>query len=196
MVCLELPHINVLSKIDLVERHGVLPFNLDFFTECSDLRHLLNYIDRTPFMENDEDILDKQDNDGVIVEEVEKSSQEEQEEEPRWRTRYRKMNEEICDVVEDYGLVSFFTLDVQDKHSMARILAAIDKANGYVLARPNMNTAGDVFQASLGDIEPSFEGIADIQDRYMTHGFPDVTRNVNDPPPNFEKEAYDDTMPD
>ncbi len=171
MIRLELPHINILSKIDLIERHGVLPFNLDFFTECHDLGRLLDYIDSAPFIENSNN-----DSDGVI--EMEKP-QPQVEEKPKWRRRYEKMNKEICDVVEDYGLVSFYTLDVQDKHRMARILAAVDKANGYVLERPNVNTVGDVFQASLSDLEPSFEGIADVQDRYMARGFPDVPRSMN-----------------
>ena len=33
MMHLELPHINVLSKADLVETYGELHFNLDFYTE-------------------------------------------------------------------------------------------------------------------------------------------------------------------
>ena len=33
MLSLELPHINVLSKMDLIESYGELAFNLDFYTE-------------------------------------------------------------------------------------------------------------------------------------------------------------------
>lgn len=33
MLHLELPHINVLSKADLVEAYGELHFNLDYYTE-------------------------------------------------------------------------------------------------------------------------------------------------------------------
>ena len=33
MLHLELPHVNVLSKIDLIEQYGQLDFNLDFYTE-------------------------------------------------------------------------------------------------------------------------------------------------------------------
>jgi hypothetical protein len=35
MLHLELPHVNVLSKADLVEAYGELRFNLDFYTEVS-----------------------------------------------------------------------------------------------------------------------------------------------------------------
>ena len=35
MLPLELPHVNVLSKADLVEAYGELRFNLDYYTEAS-----------------------------------------------------------------------------------------------------------------------------------------------------------------
>ncbi|KAK6345935.1 hypothetical protein TWF730_010274 [Orbilia blumenaviensis] len=41
MLLLNLPHINVLSKLDLLKSHGPLPFNLDFYTEVQDLSYLL-----------------------------------------------------------------------------------------------------------------------------------------------------------
>lgn len=33
MLHLELPHVNLLSKIDLIEQYGKLQFNLDFYTQ-------------------------------------------------------------------------------------------------------------------------------------------------------------------
>lgn len=36
MMSLELPHINVLSKIDLIESYGELAFNLEYYTEVRD----------------------------------------------------------------------------------------------------------------------------------------------------------------
>ena len=33
MLHLELPHVSVLSKADMVEAYGELPFNLEYFTE-------------------------------------------------------------------------------------------------------------------------------------------------------------------
>eukprot|EP00300_Choanocystis_sp_HF-7_P013387 c1827_g1_i1.p1 GENE.c1827_g1_i1~~c1827_g1_i1.p1 ORF type:complete len:324 (-),score=70.03 c1827_g1_i1:319-1197(-) len=41
MTFLELPHVNVLSKMDLIEKHGKLAFNLDYYAEVQDLRYLL-----------------------------------------------------------------------------------------------------------------------------------------------------------
>ena len=35
MLHLELPHVNLLSKIDLIQQYGKLHFNLDFYTEVT-----------------------------------------------------------------------------------------------------------------------------------------------------------------
>jgi len=45
MCHLELPHVNVLSKVDLAPALGRLPFRLDFYTEVLDLRFLTRLID-------------------------------------------------------------------------------------------------------------------------------------------------------
>jgi len=42
MMQIELPHINLLSKVDLVEKYGKLQFNLDYYTEVLDLEYLLD----------------------------------------------------------------------------------------------------------------------------------------------------------
>ncbi|MCL7027815.1 hypothetical protein MKW94_022986, partial [Papaver nudicaule] len=48
MLHLALPHINVLSKIDLIESYGKLAFNLDFYTDVEDLSYLQNHLDQDP----------------------------------------------------------------------------------------------------------------------------------------------------
>ena len=49
MLQIELPHINVLSKVDLMESYGKLAFNLEFYTEVQDLSYLLQHLDEDPF---------------------------------------------------------------------------------------------------------------------------------------------------
>jgi hypothetical protein len=44
MLHLELPHINVLSKVDLITKYGDLAFNLDFYTQVQDLSYLENHL--------------------------------------------------------------------------------------------------------------------------------------------------------
>ncbi|KAL0332303.1 UNVERIFIED_CONTAM: GPN-loop GTPase QQT1 [Sesamum calycinum] len=48
MLHLELPHVNVLSKIDLIESYGKLAFNLDFYTDVQDLSFLQHHLDQDP----------------------------------------------------------------------------------------------------------------------------------------------------
>lgn len=44
MTMLEMPHINVLSKIDLLSQMGELDFNLEYYTSVMDLDYLLFYL--------------------------------------------------------------------------------------------------------------------------------------------------------
>ncbi len=44
MLQMDLPHLNVLTKIDKLASYGELPFNLDFYTEVQDLSYLLPHL--------------------------------------------------------------------------------------------------------------------------------------------------------
>ncbi|KZO92026.1 hypothetical protein CALVIDRAFT_504954 [Calocera viscosa TUFC12733] len=101
MLQLELPHINVLSKVDLITQYGDLSFNLDFYTEVQDLSYLEAQLASQP-----------------------------------GGTKFASLNRAICDLVEDFGLVGFETLAVEDKASMLRLLRVVDNATGYVFAPP------------------------------------------------------------
>ncbi|KAK4054156.1 hypothetical protein OIV83_001181 [Microbotryomycetes sp. JL201] len=97
MLQMELPHVNVLSKIDLLSTAGELPFNLDFYTEVSDLEYLAPLLERDPRMK-----------------------------------RFSALNKVICEIIQEFGLVSFETLCVEDKDSMLRLVRVVDQALGYV----------------------------------------------------------------
>ena len=46
---IELPHINILSKVDLIEKYGKLDFGIDFYTEVLDLEYLVDRMPDEPF---------------------------------------------------------------------------------------------------------------------------------------------------
>lgn len=46
MLMMDLPQINVFSKIDLLKSYGELPFRLDYYTEVQDLEYLQPYIEQ------------------------------------------------------------------------------------------------------------------------------------------------------
>lgn len=48
--------------------------------------------------------------------------------------RFKKLTMQLCEVIEDYGLVGFVPLAIEDKESVAGIVALVDKANGYAFA--------------------------------------------------------------
>jgi len=133
MIHIELPHVNVLSKIDLVEQYGKLAFNLDFYTDVLDLNYLLEHIKDDPFSQ-----------------------------------KYKKLNEALVGLVEDYGLVSFRTLDVQSKESMYQVMKSIDQANGYVFGGLDDNK-GNFSQLMSSAVGTDFEFFrtAAVQEKYM-----------------------------
>lgn len=51
MLRIELPHINILSKVDLIEKYGKLDFGIDFYTEVLDLEYLTERMPDDPFTE-------------------------------------------------------------------------------------------------------------------------------------------------
>ena len=46
---MELPHVNLLSKVDMVEKYGKLQYNLDYYTDVLDLEYLLEHMPDDPF---------------------------------------------------------------------------------------------------------------------------------------------------
>ncbi|KAI0360317.1 hypothetical protein OH77DRAFT_1418196 [Trametes cingulata] len=148
MLHLELPHINVLSKVDLITQYGDLDFNLDFYTEVQDLSYL-------------ENLLNQQ------------------------SPRYAALNMQICSLIEDFGLVGFETLAVEDKESMLHLTRVIDKATGCVFVppptagqppdtvdashmpatqRPNMYS---LMTSAAGPIRGPRSDVRDVQERWI-----------------------------
>lgn len=51
MLHFELPHVNILSKLDLMEKHKATEFNLEYYCDVLNLDYLLNIINDDPFFE-------------------------------------------------------------------------------------------------------------------------------------------------
>jgi len=70
--------------------------------------------------------------------------------------RYSALNMAICGLIEDFGLVGFETLAVEDKHSMLNLTRAIDRATGYVFVPPATGAGAGAAQVPAGALpEPS-----------------------------------------
>lgn len=183
MLRLELPAVNVLSKIDLLSGYGdgSIPFNLDYFVECQELDRLLPYLEGNGIgsgMEN-----------GNFDDEVERRIMDDEEyRTARFKTRnskfykkFHKLHRELCEVIDDYSLLSYVPLNINDAESVGRLVARIDKCNGYVFTGRNRQTSSDakgkdtnknniedMFQCAMqADSEWGYEQIADVQERFM-----------------------------
>lgn len=130
---MDLPHLNVLTKIDKISGYAPLPFNLDYYTEVQDLSYLLPHLaQENPTMQH-----------------------------PKWEG----LNNAVIELVEDFGLVGFETLAVEDKRSMMTLLQAIDRAGGYAFG--GAEGANDtVWQVAMREGMGSMT-IQDIQERWI-----------------------------
>ena len=133
MLQMDLPHLNVLTKIDKLSSYGPLPFNLDYYTEVQDLSYLL------PAMEQESPMMAK--------------------------NKFEGLNRAIIELVDDFGLVSFETLAVEDKKSMMTLLHAIDRAGGYAFG--SAEGANDtVWQVAVRE-GMSTMTVQDVQERWL-----------------------------
>jgi len=163
MIQLEMPHINVLSKVDLIEQYGPLPFNLEFFTDLQDMERLLPYLDSSPASAYDEHGA-AEDTDGHAFTPSPVRADKIQ--------RRRRLHSAMCELIDDYNLVSFETLNIQEAESVGRVLALIDKSNGYVYGASESKStaaakyASKLFSAISPDTGMHAERTLLVQERY------------------------------
>eukprot|EP01033_Poteriospumella_lacustris_P010264 gene10264-7287_t len=127
MLRLELPHVNVLSKIDLLKQYGDLPFELNFFTDMLNLSPLLRYLDGriapTEELEQRERRRYERGDGPAATGTLSGRS--------LLQEKYKALTAAFCEMVDDYALVSFLPLNIEDAETVGRVLAATDRANGY-----------------------------------------------------------------
>ncbi|KAE8215134.1 hypothetical protein CF327_g1556 [Tilletia walkeri] len=132
MLTLELPHVNVLSKMDLLSQMSdQLAFNLDYYTEVQDLSYLLPFLSTSSGSSTS-----------------------------AHAKRFSKLNQRITELVEDFALVGFETLAVEDRDSMGRLIHLCDKATGYVYVQGAVGEA-----AKRMEDEGDGEGFLSVEER-------------------------------
>lgn len=155
MLRIALPHINVLSKIDMLPKFGKLPFALDFYTDARELIHLAEYVnysledvqaaladtddeDEYKDKNESEDKSTGSDIDGGDGDTISDYDSDAGAGGGRGAVQSSGLNlktfsENLCSALDDLGLVSFLPLSIEDPDTVVRVLMAIDKANGYSL---------------------------------------------------------------
>jgi hypothetical protein len=105
------------------------------------------------------------------------------------KKKYGKLTRELCELVEDFGLVNFATLSIEDKESVTRLVRLTDKCVGYVNAggfsRATASDAGGEYaqpgtfdERDLISHAPSltnYERHMEVQERYFRD--PDAPRS-------------------
>ena len=79
--------------------------------------------------------------------------------------KFSALNEAIMDLVEEFGLVGFETLAVEDKKSMMSLLHTIDRAGGYAFG--GAEGANDtVWQVAVREGMGKMD-VRDVQERWL-----------------------------
>jgi hypothetical protein len=140
MCNLEVPHVNVLSKVDMIEQYGNLKFSLQYYSDAVNLEYIIRYLNSDPFSH-----------------------------------RFTELNKALCEMIEDYSLVSFQPLAISDKYSVHSLLKLIDKANGYIFGHRDMAKLPESSQNLLdmyasADFEYTSDEIQRIEESYTKRG--------------------------
>ncbi|XP_047985806.1 GPN-loop GTPase 2-like [Leguminivora glycinivorella] len=116
MLKIGLPHINLLTKIDLLKKHmDKLQFGIDFYTDVLDLNYLVDCLDTDAFTK-----------------------------------KYKKLNEALVSIIEDYSLVTFQLVDMLKEDSLVKVKNLVDKANGQVFKAEEGRHINSMLACAMG----------------------------------------------
>ncbi|KAJ4504016.1 hypothetical protein HRR83_007682 [Exophiala dermatitidis] len=82
------------------------------------------------------------------------------------RGKFTALNEAIVNLVEEFGLVGFETLAVEDKKSMMTLLHAIDRAGGYAFGAAE-GANDTVWQVAVREGGVGKMDVRDVQERWI-----------------------------
>jgi hypothetical protein len=184
MLRLGLPHVNVLTKIDLLGSYGVLPFDLSYFTDSLDLTRMARYVGRPIPQSKIKDPAafhggsDRDNSNTKILSEDGENGEDGAERDlPELTKRQIRMAEKLCDVLNDFQMASFLPMSVQDGSTVGRVLGDIDLANGYSFAasaaesvkqhgEDSADSISHMFRLAADNLEPSYKRSLEIRERF------------------------------
>ena len=186
MLRLEMPSLNVLSKIDLIGSYGgSMPFNLDYYMGCNELDRLIPYLNGSGFgnIGHDsrkgiaEDDCDNDDLEDRLMDDEEYRKARLKTQNTPFRRRHEKLHRLLCEVIEDFSLLSYLPLNINDGESVGRVVAKIDQCNGYVFTKSKSSSDGSMPGSNFNDMfdcaiqtetgSNSYEYLTSVQERFM-----------------------------
>ena len=112
MIMLELPHVNILSKMDLV-------------------KDMMGKKELSHFMDPDQALLDDEDTGRGRAAHMVDMRDPREIDTVMTGGSFKKLNRAVAKLIDDFSMVSFLQLDVQDENSVGDILSYIDDAIQY-----------------------------------------------------------------
>ena len=140
MLMLEIPHVNVLSKMDLVK--GTMS-----------RKEMKRFVDPDASLMEEEEEEDDAEGLGLGGRTTRKRGKEEdpsKSESIMGGGSFRRLNRTVAKLIDDFGMVSFLQLNAQDEDSMGAILSYIDDAIQYHEAQEPREPMEEV---DYGDME-------------------------------------------
>ncbi|GBG26984.1 GPN-loop GTPase 2 [Hondaea fermentalgiana] len=199
MLRLEMPHVNVLSKIDLVENYGALDFGLEFYATAQDLGHLLPLLrlndgragskTQPPSVQDaaaaaaaaaasaESDAKNTNMDKSATAESVSKVS--------GFHKKFGELNEALVNLIDQYSLVAFHPLNIQDRTSVARLVKHIDVTNGFHESMTNdeLSLFEEIAPIDYADLQEKCRQLeaehrAELRQRESEHGA--LLREISD----------------
>mmetsp|Transcript_13909 Transcript_13909/g.19902 ORF Transcript_13909/g.19902 Transcript_13909/m.19902 type:complete len:237 (-) Transcript_13909:65-775(-) len=120
MIALELPHVNVLSKCDLVDEEKV-----NHVLDAETANELWQREEYTARLELEALSKPSQNDGDPIISKKEKQMM------TARRIKHNRLTEAICSLVDDYSMVSFVPLNIMDEDSIDHVLSHVDHTIQY-----------------------------------------------------------------
>lgn len=145
MINLELPHVNLLSKMDTMRRLSPeMAFKLEYYLKAGegDLESLVQTV--ATLTGSDEEARHPLD------------------------VTYAKFLRSISQVVEEFSLVGFVPLAIEDKDSALHVLSVCDRANGYSFSAQGFHLQDEAYKE---DTEPATEYYTNLEEKFKQGPF-------------------------
>lgn len=128
MIAMQLPHVNVLSKCDLVEEASMdRVLEMESAIQLWDM--LGDHSSESPSLQTYNHLVPASKNSTTAT-----TANNDNQAQISARQRARKWNrltEAICSLLDDYSMVGFIPLNINDEDSIAHVLATVDHATQY-----------------------------------------------------------------
>lgn len=158
---------NVLTKVDLLGKESA--YDIEFFAECANLGRLVQYLEQGSYGEDGGPAgsFDYADDPEYAKARANVKNSE-------FHRRHSGLMSSIVEVLEDFSLVNFRLLSVNDAALMGRLLAECDKCNGavYKYSEEMEGVENVMFKAAVrGEgVGGRRREIDDVRERYIKPG--------------------------